>query len=81
MVELVVDMYNKTIFSCLLFGQIGPGLGIKAADDLWMARFLLHRIAEDFNIAVTFDPKPITGDWNGAGTTFFILALALSLIK
>ncbi|KAJ6217080.1 hypothetical protein RDWZM_008237 [Blomia tropicalis] len=47
--------------------QIGPGLGIKAADDLWMARFLLHRVAEDFNIVVTIDPKPIPGDWNGAG--------------
>jgi glutamine synthetase len=32
-----------------------------------MARFLLHRVAEDFHIAVTFDPKPIPGDWNGAG--------------
>lgn len=47
--------------------QIGPAEGIRAADDLWMGRFLLHRIAEDFNIAVTFDPKPVTGDWNGAG--------------
>ena len=32
-----------------------------------MARFLLHRVAEDFHISVTFDPKPIPGDWNGAG--------------
>jgi glutamine synthetase len=31
-----------------------------------MARFLLHRVAEDFNIAVTFDPK-LFSDWNGAG--------------
>jgi glutamine synthetase len=27
----------------------------------------LHRVAEEFGIIVTFDPKPITGDWNGAG--------------
>lgn len=32
-----------------------------------MARYLLHRVSEDFNIAVTFDPKPVSGDWNGAG--------------
>ena len=32
-----------------------------------MARFLLHRVAEDFHVAVTFDPKLIPGDWNGAG--------------
>jgi len=32
-----------------------------------MARYILHRVAEEFGIVVTFDPKPITGDWNGAG--------------
>ena len=36
-------------------------------DDLWMSRFLLHRVAEDFGVVVTFDPKPMAGDWNGAG--------------
>merc|ERR1712002_660907 len=47
--------------------QIGICKGIKMADDLWIARFLLHRIAEDFGVVVTFDPKPMPGDWNGAG--------------
>lgn len=32
-----------------------------------MSRFLLHRIAEEFGARVTFAPKPIPGDWNGAG--------------
>lgn len=32
-----------------------------------MSRFLLHRIAEEFGAQVTFAPKPIPGDWNGAG--------------
>jgi glutamine synthetase len=27
----------------------------------------LHRIAEDFNLRISLDPKPIPGDWNGAG--------------
>ena len=36
-------------------------------DHLWISRFLLHRVAEDFGIRVTFDPKPVPGDWNGAG--------------
>ena len=36
-------------------------------DQLWLARFLLHRIAEEFGIKVSFHPKPIPGDWNGAG--------------
>merc|ERR1712087_991194 len=32
-----------------------------------MARYLLLRIAEYHNVVVDFDPKPIPGDWNGAG--------------
>lgn len=47
--------------------QVGPCLGIQMGDDLWMGRFLLQRVAEDFGIQVTFDPKPMSGDWNGAG--------------
>ena len=39
--------------------QVGPCEGIEMGDDLWMARFLLHRVAEDFNLLVTLDPKPI----------------------
>lgn len=34
---------------------------------MWMSRFLLHRVAEDFGAKVTFHPKPIPGNWNGAG--------------
>ena len=36
-------------------------------DHLWMARYFLERVAEDFGVMVSFDPKPIEGDWNGAG--------------
>jgi glutamine synthetase len=36
-------------------------------DHLWLARFLLHRIAEEFGAKISFHPKPIPGDWNGAG--------------
>ncbi|KAJ3075389.1 glutamate--ammonia ligase [Quaeritorhiza haematococci] len=47
--------------------QVGPCEGISAGDQLWAARFLLHRVAEDFGVTVSFHPKPIKGDWNGAG--------------
>ena len=40
---------------------------ILVGDQLWVARFLLHRVAEDFGAKVSFAPKPIPGDWNGAG--------------
>lgn len=47
--------------------QIGPCEGIEMGDHLWMSRFLLHRVAEDFGVVASFDPKPMPGDWNGAG--------------
>jgi glutamine synthetase len=34
---------------------------------MWLSRFLLHRVAEQFHTGVTFHPKPIPGDWNGSG--------------
>lgn len=40
---------------------------INVADHLWVARWLLHRVAEDFGVRISFDNKPIRGDWNGAG--------------
>ena len=47
--------------------QVGPCEGISMGDHLWMARYLLVRIAEQWNIKVSFHPKPLQGDWNGAG--------------
>jgi len=47
--------------------QVGPCKGITMGDDLWMARFLLHRVAEDYEVVASLDPKPIEGDWNGSG--------------
>lgn len=47
--------------------QVGPCIGIALGDEMWMSRYILMRLAEQFNIDVTFDPKPIPGDWNGAG--------------
>jgi len=47
--------------------QVGPVDALEVSDQLWVARWLLHRIAEKHNIIVSFDPKPAEGDWNGAG--------------
>ncbi|HCH61948.1 MAG: glutamine synthetase [Deltaproteobacteria bacterium] len=43
------------------------GDALVAPDHLWLSRWLLHRTSESHNITVTLDPKPATGDWNGAG--------------
>jgi glutamine synthetase len=47
--------------------QVGPAGPLEVADHLWVARWLLYRIAEDFGVGATLDPKPVKGDWNGAG--------------
>lgn len=47
--------------------QIGPTDALECSDHMWLARWLLYRIAEDFGVSATLNPKPIDGDWNGAG--------------
>ncbi len=47
--------------------QIGPVGPLETSDHMWIARWLLYRIGEDFGINATIDPKPAKGDWNGAG--------------
>lgn len=38
--------------------QLGTCEGINMGDQLWVARYLLHRVAEQFGVSVTFHPKP-----------------------
>jgi glutamine synthetase len=46
----------------------GPGGdALTASDHLWFARWLLYRIGEELGVSATLDPKPVPGDWNGAG--------------
>jgi glutamine synthetase len=47
--------------------QIGPVGTLEVSDQLWMARWLLYRLGEDLGISAKLDPKPVRGDWNGAG--------------
>jgi glutamine synthetase len=47
--------------------QVGPLSPLDVSDQMWLARWLLYRVAEEFDISATLDPKPVKGDWNGAG--------------
>lgn len=40
---------------------------LRVCDDLIFARWLLFRMGEEHNIAATLHPKPMKGNWNGAG--------------
>jgi glutamine synthetase len=47
--------------------QVGPLGPLEVGDHLWVARWLLYRLGEKRGIHATLDPKPVPGDWNGAG--------------
>lgn len=40
---------------------------LNVADHLVFARWLLSRLGERYGLVASFDPKPVEGDWNGAG--------------
>lgn len=47
--------------------QVGPLGPLEIGDQMWLARWLLYRLGEEMGITVTIHPKPVKGDWNGAG--------------
>ena len=47
--------------------QVGPLPALEVCDQLWVARWLLERIGEEWGYWVELHPKPIKGDWNGSG--------------
>lgn len=49
---------SEVMYGCWEW-QIGTSLGIKAADDLWTSRFIMARVAEDYGVDVTYNPKPM----------------------
>jgi len=40
---------------------------LKAGDDLWISRYILQQMSEDYGFKIDFHPKPVSGDWNGSG--------------
>jgi len=48
------------------FQCFGKG-SAKAADDVWVARYLLLRLCEKYEVDVEWHCKPYEGDWNGSG--------------
>lgn len=47
--------------------QVGPEDALGVCDQLLIARWLLFRIGENHGVSLSLDPKPVRGDWNGAG--------------
>lgn len=71
---LAITGLNAEVMPAQWEFQIGPVTAPRVADELWLARWLLYRCGEDFHygiddigVSATLDPKPVPGDWNGAG--------------
>ena len=47
--------------------QIGPVGPLEVGDQIHLARWILDRIGESEGVHVSYQSKPVKGDWNGAG--------------
>jgi glutamine synthetase len=47
--------------------QVGADEPRRISDDLWVARWLMEKLCDKYDITVSLNPKPVGGDWNGAG--------------
>lgn len=46
------------------FGLLSKGAE-RAWDDLWLARYIMMRLCEEYGVTMELHPKPVKGDWNG----------------
>jgi len=79
--EILDEFYNSCIYAAIKISginaevansqwefQIGPCTGIEVGDHLWIARYVLQRIAEKYGVVVNYHPKPLSDpNWNGSG--------------
>jgi glutamine synthetase len=56
--EVLLGQWEYQVFS---MGKL------KAGDDLWISRYILQQMSEDYGFTIEFHPKPVMGDWNGSG--------------
>ena len=65
--ELSISGTNAEVMLGQWEFQIGPIDPVAVSDHLWVARYLLYRIAENYRVDATLSAQPMKGDWNGAG--------------
>lgn len=63
---IMLDGINAEVMPGQWEFQTHPHGPVKASDDLWVARYLLERVAESKPVIVSYDPKPHEA-FNGAG--------------
>jgi glutamine synthetase len=65
--DLMIEGTNAEVMPGQWEFQIGAADALTVSDQLYVGRWLLHRIAEDYDVIISFAAKPVQGDWNGAG--------------
>ena len=63
---LDISGINAEVAHCQWEYQIGPCVGIDAGDQLLLSRYILERVAEKYNVTITYEPKPFPRI-NGSG--------------
>lgn len=63
---LHVSGINAEVAPCQWEYQIGPCEGIKSGDEMWISRWILERVSEEFDVRIIWDPKPFP-NLNGSG--------------
>jgi len=61
-----IEGHNAAITPSQWEYRIGISNGIKCPDDVWMARYILWRIAEEYGVDVSLHPK-LWPNWAGSG--------------
>ena len=64
---LTIAGINAEVFPGQWEYQVGVCKGIDMCDQLWLSRYILQRVAENYGMFAEFKPKPVEGDWNGSG--------------
>jgi len=59
---LTISGINAEVMPAQWEFQIGPLPPLQAADQLWIARWLLQRLGEDYDAYPNLDPNPMTDD-------------------
>ena len=64
---LNVEGINAEVMAGQWEFQIFAKGAASAGDQIWVARYLLERVAENYDVVVNWHCKPVEGDWNGSG--------------